>query len=140
MSKGVSRHSLAYASGYIAVHPSQFETLASPAFQPDKPCGTGSESFSCGGTPTDDRRWLSSGSAINDTQQVMATSDTLAQLKSRILSHFSMMFLSTWEEERWEAELAALATEMDRGLVTWTVTRGVEGVGSLFQAASPGLT
>ncbi len=66
----------------------------------------------------------------------MATSDTLAQLKSRILSHFSMMFLSTWEEERWEAELAALATEMDRGLVTWTVTRGVEGVGSLFQAAS----
>ncbi len=56
----------------------------------------------------------------------MATSDTLAQLKSRILSHFSMMFLSTWEEERWEAELAALATEMDRGLVTWTVTRGAQ--------------
>ncbi len=56
----------------------------------------------------------------------MATSDTLAQLKSRILSHFSMMFLSTWEEERWEAELAALATEMNRGLVTWTVTRGAQ--------------
>lgn len=56
----------------------------------------------------------------------MATADTLAQLQSRILSHFSMMFLSTWEEERWEAELAALATEMDRGLVTWTVTRGVQ--------------
>ena len=56
----------------------------------------------------------------------MATFDTLAQLKSRILSHFSMMFLSTWEEERWEAELAALATEMDRGLVTWTVTRGAQ--------------
>lgn len=56
----------------------------------------------------------------------MATADTLAQLQSRILSHFSMMFLSTWEEERWEAELAALATEMDRGLVTWTVTRGAQ--------------
>ena len=56
----------------------------------------------------------------------MATADTLAQLKSRVLSHFSMMFLSTWEEERWEAELAALATEMDRGLVTWTVTRGAQ--------------
>ena len=56
----------------------------------------------------------------------MATFDTLAQLKSRILSHFSMMFLSTWEEERWEAELAALATEMGRGLVTWTVTRGAQ--------------
>ncbi len=64
----------------------------------------------------------------------MATSDTLAQLKSRILSHFSMMFLSTWEEERWEAELAALATEMDRGLVTWTVTRGTDGAGSHSQA------
>lgn len=56
----------------------------------------------------------------------MATADTLAQLRSRILSHFSIMFLSTWEEERWEAELAALATEMDRGLVTWTVTRGAQ--------------
>ncbi len=56
----------------------------------------------------------------------MATADTLTQLKSRILSHFSMMFLSTWEEERWEAELAALATEMNRGLVTWTVTRGAQ--------------
>ncbi len=56
----------------------------------------------------------------------MTTSDTLAQLRSRILSQFSMMFLSTWEEERWEAELAALATEMDRGLVTWTVTRGAQ--------------
>src|SRR5262245_14372415 len=56
----------------------------------------------------------------------MATADTLAQLRSRILSHFSMMFLTTWEEERWEAELAALATEMDRGLVTWTVTRGAQ--------------
>lgn len=54
----------------------------------------------------------------------MATADTIAQLQSRILSHFSLMFLTTWEEERWEAEVAALATEMDRGLVTWTVTRG----------------
>ena len=35
-----------------------------------------------------------------------------------------MMFLTTWEEERWEGEIAALAVEMDRGLVTWTVTRG----------------
>ncbi len=56
----------------------------------------------------------------------MATTDTLTQLKSRILSHFSMMFLTTWEEERWEAELAAMATEMDRGFVTWTVTRGAQ--------------
>ncbi|MFM9966554.1 MAG: AAA family ATPase [Planctomycetaceae bacterium] len=63
---------------------------------------------------------------MDDSRQVMVTSDTLAQLKSRILSHFSMMFLSTWEEERWESELSALATEMDRGLVTWTVTRGTQ--------------
>ncbi len=56
----------------------------------------------------------------------MATSDTLAQLQSRILAHFSMMFLTTWEEERWEAEIAALALEMDRGLVTWTATRGIQ--------------
>jgi ATP-dependent 26S proteasome regulatory subunit len=56
----------------------------------------------------------------------MSTSETLAQLQSRILSHFSLMFLSTWEEERWEAELAALATEMDRGLVTWSATQGAQ--------------
>ncbi len=74
----------------------------------------------------------------------MANSDTLAQLKSRILANFSMMFLSTWEEERWEAEIAALATEMDRGLVTWTVTRGAQpdwrtvGVSPLVDAASTG--
>src|SRR5207249_1846195 len=67
----------------------------------------------------------------------MATFDTLAQLKSRILSHFSMMFLSTWEEERWEAELAALATEMDRGLLTWTATCGVQ---PLATSDSPPLT
>ena len=67
----------------------------------------------------------------------MATSDTLAQLQSRILSHFSMMFLTTWEEERWEAEIAALALEMDRGLVTWTATCGVQPLAS---PDSPALT
>ncbi len=56
----------------------------------------------------------------------MTTADTLAQLRSRILSHFSMMFLTTWEEERWEAELARLAREMERGLVVWSVTRGAQ--------------
>jgi ATP-dependent 26S proteasome regulatory subunit len=69
----------------------------------------------------------------------MATADTLAQLKSRILAHFSLMFLSTWEEARWEAELSALATELNRGFVTWTATRGVQDAGSGLQTPDWGM-
>lgn len=54
----------------------------------------------------------------------MSTSDALDNLRSRILSGYTLLFLKTWEEERWEAELSGLALEMERGLVVWTVTNG----------------
>lgn len=54
----------------------------------------------------------------------MSTSDTLDNLRSRILSGYTILFLKTWEEERWEAELSGLVLEMERGLVVWTVTSG----------------
>lgn len=54
----------------------------------------------------------------------MTTSDALDQIRSRILSRYSLLFLKTWEEERWEAELAEVLLEVERGLVTWTVTAG----------------
>ena len=47
----------------------------------------------------------------------MSTSDALDTLRSRVLSRYTMLFLKTWEEERWEAELAGLAQEIERGLV-----------------------
>lgn len=36
------------------------------------------------------------------------------------------MFLKTSEEDRWEKELAELALEIERGIVTWTITRGLQ--------------
>src|SRR5262249_2086604 len=37
---------------------------------------------------------------------------------------YTLLYLKTWEEERWEAALAELALEIERGLVVWTVTDG----------------
>ena len=54
----------------------------------------------------------------------MSTSQVLDTLRSRILSRYTIMFLKTWEEKRWEAELSALAAEIQRGLVVWSVTKG----------------
>jgi len=54
----------------------------------------------------------------------MTTSQALDQIRSRILSRYTFLFLKTWEEERWEADLAEVALEIERGLVAWTVTEG----------------
>jgi ATP-dependent 26S proteasome regulatory subunit len=54
----------------------------------------------------------------------MTTSETLDDLRSRILSHYTLLVLRTFEEERWESELAELALELERGLVVWSVTSG----------------
>ncbi len=51
-------------------------------------------------------------------------SDVLDVIRERVLCRFPILFLSTWEEERWESELASLALDLDRGLVTWTATGG----------------
>lgn len=54
----------------------------------------------------------------------MTTSSALDQIRSRILSRYSLLFLKSFEEERWETKLAELALEMDRGLVVWSATAG----------------
>ncbi|MEX0728653.1 MAG: AAA family ATPase [Planctomycetaceae bacterium] len=54
----------------------------------------------------------------------MSTSEVLENLRSRILSGYTLIFLKSWEEERWENELAQLALEMEWGLVTWSATTG----------------
>lgn len=54
----------------------------------------------------------------------MTTSTALDRIRSRILSRYTLLFLKTWEEDRWETELAELALEMERGLVVWTATNG----------------
>lgn len=52
------------------------------------------------------------------------TADTIALIRERIQCRFPVLFLSTWEEDRWESELASLALDMERGLVIWTATGG----------------
>ena len=56
----------------------------------------------------------------------MTTSEVLDDLRSRLLARHALLFLKTWEEDRWEDALAALALELERGLVVWTATRGAQ--------------
>ena len=52
------------------------------------------------------------------------TADTLENIRTRINSRYTMLFLDTWEEERWEAELSKLVNEINRTLVVWSATEG----------------
>lgn len=54
----------------------------------------------------------------------MTSSETLADLRRRILAGYPVLLLQTYEEERWENEIAELALELERGLVTWSATGG----------------
>lgn len=54
----------------------------------------------------------------------MTTAESLDDLRSRVLSEYAILLLRTYEEERWENELADLALELERGLVVWSVTSG----------------
>ncbi len=54
----------------------------------------------------------------------MSTADTLEDLSSRILAGYPILLLQTYEEQRWEEDIAELAMEIDRGLVSWSVTAG----------------
>ncbi|MBL8850584.1 MAG: AAA family ATPase [Planctomycetaceae bacterium] len=54
----------------------------------------------------------------------MTTAEALDDLRSRVLSGYPILLLRTFEEQRWEAELSVLALELERGLVTWSVTSG----------------
>ena len=54
----------------------------------------------------------------------MPAPSALETIRERILCQFPLLFLTTWEEERWEGELASLALDMERGLVIWTATDG----------------
>ena len=56
----------------------------------------------------------------------MKTEAVLDDLRSRVLAGYPLLFLKTWEEDRWERELAELVLELERGLVTWTITHGLQ--------------
>jgi ATP-dependent 26S proteasome regulatory subunit len=56
----------------------------------------------------------------------MATTDALDDLRRRIIAGYPILLLRTYEEQRWEDELADLALEVERGLVTWSATSGFQ--------------
>ncbi|MBS0266232.1 MAG: AAA family ATPase, partial [Planctomycetes bacterium] len=56
----------------------------------------------------------------------MNSTAALEQIRSRIVSRYTLLFLKTWEEDRWESSLSELALEIERGLVVWTVTEGAQ--------------
>jgi hypothetical protein len=56
----------------------------------------------------------------------MNTEAVLDDIRSRIEAGYPLLFLKTAEEDRWERELAELALEIERGLVIWTITRGLQ--------------
>lgn len=56
----------------------------------------------------------------------MNLSNTIEELSRRILSGYPVILLQTYEELRWENEIAELALEIERGLVTWSVTSGAQ--------------
>ena len=56
----------------------------------------------------------------------MKTEAVLDDIRARIESGYPLLFLKTAEEDRWERELAELALESERGLVTWTITCGLQ--------------
>ena len=56
----------------------------------------------------------------------ITTESVVTDIRSRIEAGYPLLFLKTNEEDRWERELAELALEMERGLVVWTITRGLQ--------------
>ncbi len=65
----------------------------------------------------------------------MTTQEALTDLRSRILSRYTLLFLQTYEEERWKVELSNLALELQRGLVVWSITAGAQ---PLLENVEPG--
>lgn len=56
----------------------------------------------------------------------MTTTEALDDLRARILSRYSILLLHTYEELRWEQEIADLLLEMGKGLVVWSATGGAQ--------------
>lgn len=56
--------------------------------------------------------------------RTVTTIQTLDDLQLRIRSGYPVLWLRTYEEDRWELLLAELAEELEYGIVTWSMTEG----------------
>jgi hypothetical protein len=57
---------------------------------------------------------------------LVTTESSLDDLRARIEAGYPLVFLRSWEEDRWERLLADLLLEMDRGVVVWSRTGGLQ--------------
>ena len=55
----------------------------------------------------------------------MLTDLALDDLQERIVSHYAILLLVTWEEARWQAAVRELARRTGLGLATWSATEGL---------------
>ena len=55
---------------------------------------------------------------------VVTAESVLDDFGGRIEAGYPLLFLKSWEEDRWEGLFAELALEMERGLVVWSATGG----------------
>lgn len=55
----------------------------------------------------------------------MTTSESLDEIRARIAAHYGILFLRTFEEQRWLDALHELATEINRRVITWSATAGM---------------
>ncbi|HID20999.1 MAG TPA: AAA family ATPase, partial [Planctomycetaceae bacterium] len=56
----------------------------------------------------------------------MISRRALDDLRLRIQSRYALLFLITWEEERWLLALRRLAEEAGRAFATWSITEGLQ--------------
>ncbi len=54
----------------------------------------------------------------------MTTTQLLDDIQARIRSGYPVLWLRTYEEDRWEGLLASMAEEIEYGIVSWTSTNG----------------
>lgn len=54
----------------------------------------------------------------------MTTTQLLDDIQARIRSGYPVLWLRTYEEDRWEGLLASMAEELEYGIVNWTSTNG----------------
>lgn len=59
-----------------------------------------------------------------NTTITSATDSVLQEIRTRIESGASLIFLKSWEEQRWENNLKKLASESERSLTVWSATDG----------------
>ncbi|WP_437187667.1 AAA family ATPase [Planctomicrobium sp. SH668] len=68
----------------------------------------------------------------------MNTRIVIEDLRQRIQAEFPALLLQTYEEQRWEDEIAELAFELDRGLVCWSSISGaMPPLGADIESSNP---